>query len=635
MNSLLYRFFPVLVVILAASLALGQNGAGVITTVAGGTLPGGLPQPGYSGDGGPASAALLAFADVRNACDSRVNPDYEQITHLFVDGANNLYFTDSVNQRIRKIDPSGTITTVAGNGLKPPIAGKPLCDSPAGVSGPGDGGAATSAPLYYPGDVAVAPNGNILIADQQANRIRQVSPAGQISTLVGGGGHGYYGPGNPIVSAQLDWPGALAIDTTGAIVFVEQHSSRIARVQDGKLVTIAGLGIIPGFSGDGGKATNAVFGSRVTGIAFDRSNTLYIADETNHRIRQVTPDGIIRTIAGTGKAGYSGDGGPASAAQLNMPADVKVDSSGNIYIADMMNHRVRRIDTSGTITTVAGDGTQGRGPDSVPATSSSLNTPAAVAVAPNGDLYIADWQNYLIRKVSFSSQPTITPGAVVNAASFAPAPIPVAPGSIISVLGANFAASVVSASSSPLPTALGGISLQINGADAPLYYVSPTQINAQVPFETPLGPATVTVTTAAGTSASQAATVGATAIGVFQYDGTRGIVTNQDGSLNGPGNPESRGNIVVAYLTGQGAVNPPVATGAAASATLLSYSAAPSSATLGGVNAPVLFLGLAPTLIGVAQANIQIPSSAPVGSEVVLVITSGGQASNTTTVSLK
>ena len=128
---------------------------------------------------------------------------------------------------------------------------------------------------------------------------------------------------------------------------------------------------------------------------------------------------------------------------------------------------------------------------------------------------------------------------------------------------------------------------------------------------------------------------GATAIGVFQYDGTRGIVTNQDGSLNGPGNPESRGNIVDAYLTGQGAVNPPVATGAAASAALLSYSAAPSSATLGGVNAPVLFLGLAPTLIGVAQANIQIPSSAPVGSEVVLVITSGGQASNTTTVSLK
>ena len=399
------------------------------------------------------------------------------------------------------------------------------------------------------------------------------------------------------------------------------------------MITVAGKTL--GFAGDGAKAVDASLGFRVTGIAIDRKNTLYIADQTNHRIRQVTPDGIIRTIAGTGKAGYSGDGGPASAAQLNMPADVKVDGGGNIYIADMMNHRIRRIDSSGIITTVAGDGTQGRGPDGVPATSSSLNTPAAVAVAPNGDLYIADWQNYLIRKVSFSSQPTITPGAVVNAASFAPSPIPVAPGSIISVLGANFATSVISSSSSPLPTSLGGISLQINGADAPLYYVSPVQINAQVPFEVPLGAATVTVTTAAGASAAQALNVGATAVGVFQYDGTRGIVTNQDGSLNGPGNPEVRGNIVVAYLTGQGVVNPPVATGAAASATVLSYSAAPAAALIGGVSAPVLFLGLAPTLIGVAQANIQIPSAAPVGSEVVLVITSGGQASNTTTISIK
>ena len=607
----------------------------MITTIAGGTQPGGLPQRGFSGDGGPASAALLAFADVRNACDSRVNADFEQINHLAIDPAGNLYFTDSANQRIRKIDTAGTITTVVGNGQKPPVAGPPACDNTGGASGVGDGGPALAARLYYPGDLAIAPNGSILISDQQANRVRQVSPSGQISTAVGSGGHNYYSPGVAATGSPLDWPGALALDANGAIYFVEQHSSRIAKVQGGVLITIAGLGTLAGFSGDGGKATSASFGSRVTGIALDRNGVLYVADQTNHRIRAVAPDGIIRTIAGTGTAGFSGDGGPAAASQLNAPADVKVDATGNIYIADMMNHRIRRIDPSGIITTVAGDGNQGRGADNVPATSSSLNTPSAVALGANGDLYIADWQNYLIRKVSFSTRPAITPGAVVNAASFAPSPIPVAPGSIISILGANFAVSTVSASASPLPASLGGVSVQIKGVDVPLYYVSSTQINAQVPYETPLGPAAVTITTAAGVSAAEPVSVGATAIGIFQYDGSRGVVTNQDGRLNGPANPETRGNVVVAYLTGQGLVNPPVPTGAPAPSTVLSYAAAPVSATVGGLNAKVLFLGLAPTLIGVAQANIEIPAAAPVGAEVVLVISAGGQASNTTTISVK
>ncbi len=476
------------------------------------------------------------------------------------------------------------------------------------------------------------PNGNILVADQQNNRVRQISASGQITTLIGSGAHNLYAPGIPLTATPLDSPGALAIDSAGTVYFAELHSYRVAKVQNGVLVTVAGS--VPGFSGDGGKATSANLGFRVTGIALDKNNTLYIADEANNRIRQVTPDGIIRTIAGTGTAGFSGDGGPATSAQLNMPADVKVDANGNIYIADMMNHRVRRIDPAGIITTVAGDGVQGRGPDSVSAISSSLNTPCAVAVAPNGDLYIADWQNYLIRKVSFSAQPTITPGQVVNAASFAPAPIPVAPGSIISILGANLANTTATADS-PLPTSLGGASVQINGANAPLYYVSGTQINAQVPFETALGPATVTVTTDAGVSAMQTVNVAPTAVGVFEYQGTRGIVTNQDGSLNGPQNPETRGNVVVAYLTGQGTVDPPGVTGQPASSTVLSRATAPVSATIGGAESPVLFLGLAPTLIGVAQANILVPANAPTGSDVVLVITAGGQASNTTTISLK
>lgn len=617
-----------------SSLALfGQAGVGVITTIAGTTAPGGTPQRGYSGDGGPATAAMIALADVSNACDSRVNPNYEQTSHLVIDAGNNVFFTDSANQRIRKIDSSGTITTVAGTGQKPPGGGPPFCDYTGSGSGIGDAGPALSATLYYPSDLALSSNGNLIFSDQQANRVRQITTNGQVSTIIGSGRHDFYSPGVPLTSTPLDWPGALALDSTGNIYFANEHTYRIAKTQNGVLVNFAGAGVSSGYSGDGGRATDALL-SRVTGIG-SANGVLYIADETNHRIRQVTPDGTIRTIAGTGSAGFSGDGGPATSAQLNMPADVKVDQNGNIYIADMMNHRIRRIDSSGIITTVAGDGNQGRGPDSVAATASSLNTPCAIAIAPNGDLYIADWQNYLIRKVSFSAQPVITPGSVVNAASFAPAPIPVAPGSIITILGANLAQSTATAASSSLPTSLAGATVQINNLNAPLYYVSGTQINAQVPYETPLGPATVTVSTPSGTSASQAVNVGATAVGVFEYGGTRGIVTNQDGTLNGPSNPEARGNVVVAYLTGQGAVDPPAVTGQPASATVLSRVTSPASATLGGVDSPVLFLGLAPTLIGVAQANIQIPANAPTGSDIVLVITVGGQASNTTTISIR
>ena len=613
--------------------ATGQTGTGVITTLAGTTSTDSAPARGYSGDNGPGTNALLAPADVKNACDSR-QPTYEQTVHLVVDSGN-VYFTDSANQRIRKISAQGIISTIAGTGDKPAVGAPPACENTSGASGIGDGGPALAARLYYPGDIAVAPNGNIIIVDQQDNRLRQINSSGQISTIIGSGLHNLYVPSAPPTVSPLDWPSAIAIDSNGVIYFAELHSSRVAKLANGVLVTVAGAGI-PGFSGDGGKATSARLSSNVTGIALDANNNLYIADELNHRVRKVTPDGVINTIAGNGTAGFSGDGGPASDAMLNMPADVKVDKQGNVYIADMLNHRIRRIDASGKITTVAGDGRQGRGPDNVPAAASSLNTPASVALDSVGDLYIADWQNFLIRKVSFSNRPLITPGAIVNAASFAPAPIPVAPGSIVSLFGVNLAADTVGASSVPLPTSLAGVSVRINGTPAPLFFVSPNQINAQVPYETSLGQAAVTVTTGTGTSTAETLNVAPSAVGIFQYSGTtRAVVLNQDGTPNGPENPESRGRVLVVYLTGQGAVDPPVPTGQAAPTDSLSYVRAPSSSSVGGADATVLFLGLAPTFVGVTQANIQIPSGAPVGSSVSLVISVAGQGSNTTTVSIK
>lgn len=289
--------------------------------------------------------------------------------------------------------------------------------------------------------------------------------------------------------------------------------------------------------------------------------------------------------------------------------DVKLDSRGNIYIADTGNHRVRRIDASGNITTVAGTGTPGRGPDYVAATASALNTPGAIALDANNDLYIVDWQNFLIRKVAF---PAISPGGIVDGASFSAPP---APGGIFSLFGANFAAATEPFATVPLPTTLAGVSLEINGAPVPLYLISPNQINAQLPFDTPPGPATAVIVTPAGRAPSVAFTVLPAAPAIFLAVPAGGAVT--------------------AYVTGLGAVSPAVPSGSPASITELSYATATVTATLGGVPAPVQFAGLAPGFVGLGQVNVLIPSEAPKGDAVPLVLEINGQKSKPAPVAIR
>src|SRR6185436_8287658 len=177
-------------------------------------------------------------------------------------------------------------------------------------------------------------------------------------------------------------------------------------------------------------------------------------------------------------------------------------------------HRVRMIAGDGTISTVAGNGQVGRGADNIAANSSSLNFPSAVALDTAGNVYIVDWQNYLIRKVTFGGGPRISSGGVVNGASFAPAPVPVAPGSIISIFGINLAPSIATADRVPLPTDLASTSVRINGTLAPLFFVSPGQINAQLPFEVASGQATAVVTSPSGTSSGETFNVANGAIGL-------------------------------------------------------------------------------------------------------------------------
>jgi len=599
------RFLWVLLVLHVASAQTG-----IISTIAGTTAVNGAPVRGWNGDSRPAITAQLALANFTNQCDPN---RFEQTSHLSLDAAGNIYVADSNNQRIRRIDPSGAIATLAGSGDPPQVDARcqPLgsvADSPA-----------SAAHFFNPADVLLHPNGNLIIADQQNNRIRQVSPAGVVSTIAGNGLHNLYAPGVLATASPMDWPSSLALDSAGTLYFAELHSNRVGRIVNGTLSTAAGTGF-PGYNGDGIAATSANL-SKPAGIAIDRAGAILIADTGNHRVRRVS-SGTITTIAGNGKQGFCGDGGRAADSCLDTPMDVKADALGNIYIADTGNHRVRRIDAAGNITTVAGTGDPGRGLDAVPANTSALNFPSAVALDANNDLYIVDWQNYLVRKVSFGATPTLASGGVVNAASFT---APVAPGSIISLFGANLGAGTASETR-----------VEVNGAAIPLFLVSAAQINAQLPYEIAAGTATAVVVTPAGRSAAVPFGVAPTAVAMFAYsDGSRAIAVNADGALNAPDAPIARGGVVVFYVTGLGAVSPAVPTGQPAPNTVLSYAAATVSVTIGGANATTQFAGLTPGFIGLGQINVQVPADAPTGDAVPVIIEAGGQSSKTATISIR
>jgi uncharacterized protein (TIGR03437 family) len=327
---------------------------GIITTVAGGGT--GL------GDGGPATHASLL-----------------QPEGVAVDAAGTLYIADLLDERIRKVS-SGTITTVAGNGVQ-------------GFGG--DGGPATAASLYYPQCVVVDPAGNLYISDVGNHRIRKVS-GGTITTFAGNGMLGSTGDGGPATSAEISFPDGLALDSAGNLYLSDTNFNRIREVSAGKITTVAGNGTL-GFSGDGGSAPGAML-NQPYGVAVDSAGNLYIADQFNGRVREVS-GGAIQTIAGSGNYGFSGDGGPATSAALDSPAAVAVDQAGNIYIADQLTNRVRKV-SGGAITTIAGNGNIGFSGDGGPAINASLKGPTGVAVDPAGNVYIADLGNSRVRKVS-------------------------------------------------------------------------------------------------------------------------------------------------------------------------------------------------------------------------------------------
>jgi subtilase family serine protease/sugar lactone lactonase YvrE len=338
----------------------------VITTVAGSDR-----VPGFSGDLGLATSARLA------------NP-----SGVDVDGAGNLFIADRSNHRVRKVDALGVITTFAGS------------DNVPGFSG--DGGLATSARLANPSDVGVDGAGNVFIADLSNQRVRKVDAAGVITTVAGNGTFGFSGDGGLATSARLASPASVAVHSNGTLYFADLSNQRIRRVAgtDGVITTVAGNGTSR-FSGDGGSATAASLADPID-VAVDSVGNIFIVDASNHRVRKVdAATRAITTVAGNGIEGFSGEGGLATGASLHDPSGVAVDSAGNLFIADLTNQRIRRVDaTTGIITTVAGNGTRDFSGDGAPATGASLKDPSGVAVDSAGNIFIADTVNQRIRKVA-------------------------------------------------------------------------------------------------------------------------------------------------------------------------------------------------------------------------------------------
>jgi RHS repeat-associated protein len=356
----------------ASSVSTGPIPAAAIRTFAGKT-PGG-----FGGDGGPATDARF-----KNPYGLAVGPD------------GSVYIADSGNHRIRRVGPDGNITTVAGNGT-------------AGFAG--DNGPATSAELNEPFGVAVGPDGSLFIVDQSNNRIRQVRPDGKIVTIAGNGSSTFGGDGGPATSAGM-LPWGVAVGPDGAVYIADRSNSRIRMVdQNGTISTVAGNGLaLP--VGDGVPATSVNIGVP-SDVAVGPDGSLYIIVGGPGRVRKVTPQGIISTLAGT-TAGYSGDGGPAKTAQIDSPVRLAVGPDGGIYIPDTGNQRLRWIGSEGIIATIAGNGLAGFSGDGGLATQAQFSDPYAVAVGPDGSVYVADSFNQRIRKIA-SALPGVSASDILS-----------------------------------------------------------------------------------------------------------------------------------------------------------------------------------------------------------------------------
>jgi len=373
---------------------------GTIRTVAGTTRN--YSQGGFSGDGGKASDAQL------------YNPRAVAFSH-----AGDVFIADALNHRVRRIDPNGIISTIAGNPT-PSSNGTPI-----GAFG-GDGGPATQAQLNQPHGVAVDSHGNVYVADSLNNRIRKINAANGVITTIAGGDEKHGQPDGPAATAVLKFPKSMFMTPDDVLYVCNSGGNEIVKIdvkaQPLTIARVAGNSQSKTYGGDGGFATDAQL-HHPQGVWVTPNRTVFIADSENNLVRRVTPDGKISTIAGDTAAATrasasnqypipgssEGDGGPAANAHLNVPRGIAVDDAGNIYVAEEAGSRIRRIDPSGVITTIAGNGqTKPQGhnpriagdPGPAPAMEAQFDTLHDLNIDGKGDVWIADSKNNRIRVVS-------------------------------------------------------------------------------------------------------------------------------------------------------------------------------------------------------------------------------------------
>jgi uncharacterized protein (TIGR03437 family) len=574
--------------------------------------------------------------------EAAVNARLEGPTGVTVDGGGAIYFVEAGigsgtglargDYKVWKVSTAGVLTTLAGNGIP---------------SYSGEGVAATAAQLNGPAGVAVSRSGIIYISDTGNQRVRATSAAGgPLVTLAGNGAPGFNSDIILPRNAQLNRPLGVATDDNGNWYVADTANNRVRKVQPGgNLFTVAGNGNAS-YYGDGGPGTLGSV-NQPEGVAADALGNVYIADTLDNAVRKVTPGGIITTLAGTGNTGYSGDGGPASLARLNLPRGVAVDLGGNVYVADSGNNQVRRIDAQGTITTVdtgnslsgprgiavdragnlyiadssnrrvlrvspgalvttiAGDGTCCYSGDGGLALDAQLNQPSGVAVDANGNVYVADPGNDAVRMLAPLSAGIVVT-AVTNAASNLAGAV--APGELVVLYGAGLA---------------GVQTVLFNGVAGPLLYTTPGQVGVVAPYSVAGGSVQVVAESAAAASAPVTTAAALTAPGIFTADGSgRGHASaiNQDGTRNGPASAAPAGSVLSLYATGEGQTLPAGVDGKLA-AMPLPQPLAPVAVTIGGIRAEVRYAGGAPGQIaGVLQVNVVVPAGLTGAVPVVLTV---------------
>ena len=586
----------------AAAAAWAQNGPQFTISVEAGNS-----QKGYTGDGGQAASAEL-----------------DHPNGIAVDRAGNVYISNADDNHVRKVTPSGIISTYAGNGKLIPKNG------PALASG------------MTPLGLAVDSAGNLYIADQ-TGAIEEVDTSGNLTILAGQPGFGgYAGDGGPALDAKLCQPSSLTLDDARNI-YVADTCNRIIRKIDanGVITTIAGQPQVHGYSGDGGPAINAELGGP-TDVAFDNMGNLYIADSANQIIRKIDTSGNITTVAGQPqKAGYSGDGGPARNASLDIPAFLALDASGNLYISDSFNNVVREVSTDGTIATIAGNRNGGYNGNSGPATSVSINEPRQIKAVASGNVYVADLFNnivWLLTPAPLSPAITHLDGAGLSV----PLVTTISTNGLFSVFGSGFAPAGTmlqpAAVNGALATNAANTCLQVGNSMAGLTYVAAGQINALAPA-VPAG-GTVDVSVIANCGQTNQTTSGALTVPVapeapeFLYfvhnangqdpvaavDNSTGAYIGAAGLIPGATfTPAQAGEIVTVFGVGFGQTMPPQTPGVLAPAA----AQVDATVTLGGHPITPLYVGVSPTFAGLYQVTFTVPSGSTAGPEAMQISVGG------------